>query len=69
MVESDPKQLSSETFNLQVLSIKEFDSNQSSGDSKKTVKLRCQLSDGESQVVGMMNKSVFDRLDEKLLNF
>ena len=41
MIESDPKQLASESFYLQVLSIKEFDTNQGASDSKKTVKLRC----------------------------
>ena len=35
-------------------------------DSKKTVKLRCQLSDGESTVVAMMNKQVFDRMEARI---
>ena len=40
-----------------------------SGDNKKTVKLRCQLSDGESSVVAMMNKQVYDKMEDALSNF
>ena len=46
--------LKSESFHLQVLSLKEFDTNDK--EAKKCVKLRFQLSDGESTVLAMMNK-------------
>ena len=55
-VESEAASLKQESFYLQVLSIKEFDITDTKAESKKTVKLRCQLSDGESSVVAMMNK-------------
>ncbi len=51
-----------------MLAVKEFDTNANSNDSKKTVKLRCQLSDGESSVVAMMNKSVYDKMEDKIEN-
>jgi len=38
-------------------------------DNKKTVKLRFHLSDGESTVLAMMNKSVYDKLDAPINNF
>jgi len=41
LIEADTANLKNENFYLQVLSIKEFDTSQNTGDSKKTVKLRC----------------------------
>ena len=69
MVESEAAQLKQESFYLQVLSIKEFDITDTKAESKKTVKLRCQLSDGESSVVAMMNKQVYDRMEDAISNF
>lgn len=60
-------QLKSETFYLQVLNIKEFDT--SKEEVKKCVKLRFQLSDGESKVLAMMNKQVYDKMEDKIESF
>jgi hypothetical protein len=69
LVESDPATLKQETFLLQCLQVKEFDTQSGQQDSKKSVKLRCTLSDGESSVVAMMNKSVHDKMEDKIENF
>jgi hypothetical protein len=37
-------------------------------DNKKTVKLRFHLSDGESTVLAMMNKQVYDKLESPIAN-
>ena len=58
LVESDPISVKQLSFYLQVLNLKEFD-NATTGqqaDQKKTVRMRCLLSDGETSVVAMMNK-------------
>lgn len=36
---------------------------------KKSVKLRFHLSDGESKVLAMMNKQVYDKLEDKIEAF
>lgn len=46
--------LKNESFHLQVLNLKEFET--AADQTKKCVKLRFQLSDGESTVLAMMNK-------------
>lgn len=61
---ANAKNLTNESFHLQVLSLKEFD--MTSSDAKKCVKLRFQLSDGESTVLAMMNKQVYDKMDDKI---
>jgi hypothetical protein len=71
---SNPSTLKSESFFLQVINLKEFDpSSKSNGDAqqdaKKSVKLRFCLSDGESTVLAMMNKQVYDRLEGKIENY
>ena len=55
-------------FFLQVINVKVFDTSQTKGegkDEKKQVKMRFTLSDGESTVLAMMNKQVFDKMDQK----
>lgn len=59
--------LKSESFYLQVLSLKEFDTNEK--EAKKCVKLRFQLSDGESTVLAMMNKQVYDKMEDRIQSF
>ena len=56
--------LKSESFHLQVLNLKEFET--SADQAKKWVKLRFQLSDGESTVLAMMNKQVYDKMEDRL---
>ena len=56
--------LKSESFYLQVLSLKEFETNEK--EAKKCVKLRFQLSDGESTVLAMMNKQVYDKMEDSI---
>jgi len=48
--------LKTQSFIMQVLSLKEFPDNESGQEPKKAVKLRFQLSDGESTILAMMNK-------------
>ena len=64
-----PATLKSESFHLQVLNLKEFDNDAAAADSKKTVKLRFHLSDGESTVLAMMNKQVHDKMEGEIKNF
>ena len=55
----NPQTIKNESFYMQVLNLKEFDTVKGDGkdaDNKKTVKLRFHLSDGESTVLAMMNK-------------
>ena len=55
---------------MQVLNLKEFDvaKDGKDADNKKTVKLRFHLSDGESTVLAMMNKQVYDKLESPISN-
>jgi hypothetical protein len=55
---------------MQVLNLKEFDvlKDGKDADNKKTVKLRFHLSDGESTVLAMMNKQVYDKLESPIAN-
>jgi hypothetical protein len=66
----NPQTIKSESFFLQVLNLKEFDTpKDAKEDNKKTVKLRFHLSDGESTVLAMMNKQVYDKLEGPIANF
>ena len=47
-----------------MLSLKEFETTEK--EAKKCVKLRFQLSDGESTVLAMMNKQVYDKMEENI---
>ena len=59
--------LKTESFHLQVLSLKEFETSEK--EAKKCVKLRFQLSDGESTVLAMMNKQVYDKMEDRIDTF
>ena len=60
----DVAELKSQSFYLQVINVKTFDTEPQEGkDLKKQVKMRFTLSDGESIVLAMMNKQVFDKME------
>ena len=64
---ANAQSLKNESFHLQVLNLKEFET--SADQAKKCVKLRFQLSDGESTVLAMMNKQVYDKMEDRLQTF
>lgn len=52
------------------MNVKEFESNTAEPkDARKQVKMRFNLSDGESTVLAMLNKQVYDKLEESITNF
>ena len=64
IVETDPAELKQHYFYLQAIHVKTFDGQQQKGkDERKQVKMRFTFSDGESTVLAMMNKQVFDRME------